>query len=679
MPEVKYGRKDEPSVTLTKSSDLIAVRTRSTRPVAAGPVASPAVAEVRDGTLVAAFPEAGVEVFRVPTGAGYKSLDERKRALRQAPDVRFAGGVMVDAQSGEPVVYTENLFIKFVDSADPDDCRAVIRDAGLTIKREVSYSTNAFFVAAQEGTGEAVFDVALRLLARDDVEYCHPETVRRREMRAIAPQQWHLRPTTIGGVPVNASASVEQAHAVTTGQGTVIAIIDDGVDIGHPEFERAGKVVAPRDVTEKSDDPGPKYSFEMHGTACAGVACADGLFGASGVAPGARLMPIRLGAGLGSQDEADAFAWAADHGADVISCSWGPSDGDWWDPNDPVHNQVVPIPASAREAIDYAVQNGRGGKGCVVLFAAGNGRESVDNDGYASYQHVLAIAACNDRGRRSVYSDAGDAIWCAFPSSDFGHPPFNQPDPLTPGIWTTDRTGGDGYAAGDYTDDFGGTSSACPGAAGVAALILSVNPNLKWHEVRDVMRRASDRIDPQGGAYDANDHSPFYGYGRLNAATAVALARPGDRSSVRIRRTYNTLIPDLGIATAALEVGETDLVDGITVYVDLEHTYIGDLVITLVPPQASGLAPIVLHNRRGGATRDLRREFDRMTTPALAGIANLNALGTWTLKIEDRAAADAGLLREFGLDLRFAAAQPHAAAAGARESAKRPGGNRKRS
>ena len=88
------------------------------------------------------------------------------------------------------------------------------------------------------------------------------------------------------------------------------------------------------------DDPRPKDTFpsrrfgENHGTACAGVACANGIDGASGVAPQAKLMPIRLVSGLGSIQEAKAFKWAADNGADVISCSWGPPDGDWFDPSD---------------------------------------------------------------------------------------------------------------------------------------------------------------------------------------------------------------------------------------------------------------------------------------------------------------------------------------------------------
>jgi len=251
------------------------------------------------------------------------------------------------------------------------------------------------------------------------------------------------------------------------------------------------------------------------------VACADGKFGASGVAPLAKLMPIRMMSQLGSQGEANAFYWAAENGADVISCSWGPADGRWWDPNDPLHDTVVPLPDSTRLALDYVVTRGRNGKGCIVLFAAGNGNESVDNDGYASYERVLAVAASNDRSVRSVYSDFGDAIFCAFPSNDFEFPEEDRPAPLTPGIWTTDRTARPGYSNDDYTNSFGGTSSACPGAAGVAALVLSCNPSLTRDEVNDVLRRACEQIDPEDGEYDEQGHSHLYGYGRLNAESAV--------------------------------------------------------------------------------------------------------------------------------------------------------------
>ncbi len=505
MPTVHFGRKDEASFELEASPDLFAVRTHSGQPLVRGasPVPGPWLAHVIDCVLVVEFPEAGVRVYRAPRRRGSPSLRVRKLALRAAPDVRFAGGVLIDAQSGAPVLYTENLFVKFVDAADPAVCRTVLQAATLKVKDEPGYALNAFFCAAPEGAGQAVFDIAQALLQRPDVEFSHPELIRERSARLIFPQQWHLKKTRIGQVDVDAHANVEAAHAITRGEGITVAIIDDGVDIDHVEFAGAGKIVAPQDMLPRGADPRPRSASNNHGTACAGVAVANGSTGASVVAPGARLMPIRLQAGLGSMAEAEAFRYAADQGADIISCSWGPPDGNWWDAADPAHQAVAPLPASTRLAMDYAATRGRGGLGCVLLYAAGNGNESVDNDGYASHPAVLAVAACNDRGRRAIYSDFGRAIWCSFPSSDFELSEANHPAPLTPGIWTTDRSGAAGYnrgrgggaaqdgdSAGLFTNSFGGTSSACPGAAGVAALVLAMQPRLRRSEVADVLKRA---------------------------------------------------------------------------------------------------------------------------------------------------------------------------------------------
>src|SRR5690242_7719539 len=133
MPKVKFGRKDEPSVDFEKSQDLIVVRTRSRKSLRAGPVLSRAAAEVQDGELVLSFPEAGVEIYRISPQR--KALDDRTRALRGFRDVRFAGGVLIDPVSKEPIIYTENLFIKFVRDVKPEDCERVIQEAGLSIKR----------------------------------------------------------------------------------------------------------------------------------------------------------------------------------------------------------------------------------------------------------------------------------------------------------------------------------------------------------------------------------------------------------------------------------------------------------------------------------------------------------------------------------------------------------------
>jgi subtilisin-like proprotein convertase family protein len=364
-------------------------------------------------------------------------------------------------------------------------------------------------------------------------------------------------------------------------------------------------------------------------------------------------MPIRLRSALGSQSEADAFFWAAEHGADVISCSWGPADGRWWDANDPQHNVVVDLPDSTRLAIDWATNNGRNGKGCVVTWAAGNGNESVDNDGYAAYAGVIAVAACSDRGKRSVYSDKGDALWCAFPSSDFTDPA------LTPGIWTTDRTGGSGYnpgapnangdAAGNYTQDFGGTSSACPGAAGVAALVIARNPALRWDEVKDVLKRCCTRVDDVGNEYDANGHSKQYGYGRLDARKAVQLAvPPTPKYSVLHEARRDVAIQDHKTSKIRVEVGDTRALKEVKIHVDIEHTYIGDLVITVKAPSG---AAVKLHDRAGGTTNNLRKTYDAVSTPGLVTLVGTVQTGKWTLEVKDTATADKGRIVRFGVEL----------------------------
>jgi subtilisin family serine protease len=464
------------------------------------------------------FPAAGVGVYEAPGGAA----PDISGIIQDDPEVRFAGRGLRD-EFGAPVVYTENVFVRFADGIGQQEAEAALRGVGLEVRRALPYAGNAFFAAGEEGVGREIFARAEALLERSDVELCHPELVREVSWNAAFPEQWHLQEAVIDGSAVDAHANVTAAWELSEGEGITIAVIDDGVDIDHEELASEGKIVAPHSLTRpRADDPRPADG-DNHGTACSGVACADGAHGAGGVAPRARLMPLRMVSGLGSQDEADAFVWAADHGADVISCSWGPVDGPWWDADDPRHDQVVPLSDSTRLAIDYAVAEGRGGKGCAITWAAGNGNEDVGNDGYASYEKVIAVAACNDQGKKSAYSDYGEAVWCCFPSS-------NGAPSLTPGVWTTDRSGIEGYNQGDltlgdeaghYTNSFGGTSSSCPGVAGVLALVLARNPQLNWQEVRELVRRSCDRIDEADGSYDENGHSPHYGYGRVNAHTAV--------------------------------------------------------------------------------------------------------------------------------------------------------------
>jgi subtilisin family serine protease len=660
MAIYRYGGKTGAPQELVASDDYMVVRTCdrnvlfSDRPYATASISAPVRALLSHFELVTRFRESGVELLKTKRlGDGAALREEARTALNGEDAVQFAGKVWTDTYAKTPVLYTENFFVKFHNQEKEAQCRSLLSRHNLEIKQVLDYARNGYFVKAVDGTGSGVFEIAEQLLQEASVELCHPELVRQNRQRAVFPNQWHLKDTVINGRTVQASCQVEAAWALSKGEGITIAIVDDGVDIEHEEFRSSGKILSPRDVTRKSDNPRPG-SGENHGTCCAGVACADGNFGASGVAPMAKLMPIRLASGLGSQAEAEAFVWAAKNGADVISCSWGPPDGVWYDAKDPAHTQKVALPDSTRLAINFAVTQGRKGKGCVVLFAAGNGNESVENDGYASNPQVMAVAACNDQGKRSAYSDYGQAVWCSFPSNN-GNPS------LTSGIWTTDRMGNSGYnagkategdAGGNYTNSFGGTSSACPGMAGVVALMLARNPELRWNEVRELVKQSCERIDVEGGKYNPEGWSPLYGYGRINARKAVELSAPAQASPVQVARVAQDVpIKDLATSILTVTVAETRVLKSLKVTVDIDHTYIGDLVVTLRGPDGLKLSPVVLHNREGGAMDNIKRIYDLKAAPPLAQFQGKSPAGAWVLEVADLSRWDTGTLRSFALEI----------------------------
>ncbi|MEZ4955101.1 MAG: S8 family serine peptidase [Saprospiraceae bacterium] len=538
MYQFTYGGKKGTSFQLVEAKELVVIRTTEAAPIEKLTMSGQARDLLPSIMPIAAFPEANVTVYRCLATEDNSATGVRnaiRKTLNNEDSIKFAGRVLRDPISGSIVIYTENLYLQFKDELKKADCKAIMKKYNLQVKEELGVTKHAYFVEGPKGTGLGVFELAEKLLKEKDVACCHPELVRERKFKFVHPMQWHLKQTVINGLTISQHVDAEAAWKISKGKDITIAVLDDGVDESHEEFQ--GKIVSPRDTIVNMDDANPKHVADRHGTACAGVACAGGKKKAWGVAPEAKLMPIRLGS-IGSISETKAFKWAADNGADVISCSWGPMDGAWWNPNDPLHTSLARMPDSAKAAIDYAIEKGRGGKGCVITWAAGNGNEDVKFDEYASYEKVIAVAACNDQGKRSVYSDFGDAVWCCFPSNDFDMPAFNHPRPLTPGIWTTDRSGDRGYnsggfnaehivgdEAGNYTATFGGTSSACPGVAGIAALMLAVNPDLTYQQVKEIMKNSCDRIDEQFGSYDTEGHSPFYGYGRINALKAVENAK----------------------------------------------------------------------------------------------------------------------------------------------------------
>ncbi len=260
---------------------------------------------------------------------------------------------------------------------------------------------------------------------------------------------------------------------------TVIAIIDEGVQLNHPDLN--DKIVNPHTevdgITTVPPRAQPIKPWDAHGTNVAGIAAAEtnNSQGVAGVCPDCALMPVQIayssydGGSWISYDSwiADGITWAANNGADVINNSWGGG------------GESTPI----NNAITHAVTNGRGGLGSVVLVAAGNNNRSYLNYP-ASHPSVVAVGATSPCDQRKSPSSCDGEPW----GSNYG----NGLDVVAPGVkwYSTDMTGTNGYWSGDYYPYMNGTSSATPAAAGAAALIISYRPCLTGAQVRDILEQS---------------------------------------------------------------------------------------------------------------------------------------------------------------------------------------------
>ncbi len=348
---------------------------------------------------------------------------------------------------------------------------------------------------------ESIPDAVAEYATLPHVEYAEPNYIDHVALVSTDPTyelQWGLNNTGQAipfdeGDPVGtpgADINAEAAWDLHTGDETVVlAILDTGVDYDHPEFE--GRTVDGYDTFDDDDDP---MDFTGHGTCCAGIAAANGDdgFGVAGVNWNCLIMPIKIGADgadvFTHADGAEGMVWAADNGADILSCSYGGTDSQ-----------------TKEDGATYAYD-----AGCVILASRGNNNNA--NDYFpASYDNVISIGAlspCNDR--KTPTTCDGEDWWGSS---------FTNLDVMAPGtrIHSADITGAGGYDDGDYHASFNGTSAACPFAAGVAALIRSYTPTLDNDEIAEAIRMSAVDIDEEG--YDDNT-----GFGRLDAFGALNYA-----------------------------------------------------------------------------------------------------------------------------------------------------------
>ncbi len=374
------------------------------------------------------------------------------------------------------------------------------------------------------------------------------------------PQQWHLENRNTEGTRQGTDVNVRAGWSTTQGENMLIAVVDDGVEMTHPDLLSRFAGNPHFNFGDQTTNAGPSLPTASHSTAVAGLIAAskDNGRGVTGVAPAARMASWVIFKGTSLAVDALAMKQMFEAYSNVVQIqnhSWAAGG-----------TALYPLPPLSDIGISNAVTFGRQGRGVVMVRAASNFRANqadANADGFASDPRIVTVAAVRSDGRAARYSNPGSCVLVAAPSGETDAN-TGATDLLFPTLVTTDLTGINGknqiLGADDSADyrfgfsGFSGTSGATPIVSGIVALMLSVNPTLTVRDVQQVLilsSRHADLADPAVITNGAGLRVSYnVGYGIPDAGTAVARARAWHNRPApqRVTRSFSTttVIPDDG-------------------------------------------------------------------------------------------------------------------------------------
>lgn len=470
------------------------------------------------------------------------SFDNVKQQLIANQSVAYVAPVYSNNRE-QMVTYTDELFVKVKNQNSLAELKRLASAHNAAIIGETGFLKGVYKLKVTQNdidtrelantlqkTGlfeyaEANYFFTVAVTSEPDNEPNDPLFIRQWNLLNTGiPQQWNGDE----GVDMN----VLEAWKTTMGSPDIkVAILDSGVDTLHEDL--AANMLPGYDALGEGlrGYPEPNFDQDGHGTCCAGIvaAVANNGIGIAGVAPQCKIIPVRvfsyitLGNGGTPQPWstgewfADGITWAWQYGqADVASNSWGIPDG-LLDFIDPDKEQVAVV----NEALLKAFSHGRKGLGTPYLFSSGNdGLTDTIPIWPARMPETIAVNASSMCDEAKSDTSCDNEGWWA---GNWG----TGVDISAPGVKipATDMTGSDGYKPSEYYYTFNGTSSACPNAAGVMALILSVNPELTYAAAREIISTTADKVG--GYEYKEGELSSWskeLGYGRVNALSAVQAA-----------------------------------------------------------------------------------------------------------------------------------------------------------
>ncbi len=472
------------------------------------------------------LPSPKVAVAKLKSNASELQIISLINKLKELKEVQYASPFLI-YKDGTEQAALDQFIVKLRNSSDYSKMEELVIKSKAVIVKQYEYDKLLYFIKTDKNSAAPALELANMFSETNNFATSEPDLLKfLNKYNTNDPflnLQWSINNTgsstqyngvNAGGI-VGADMRVLSAWGISTGSSSIkIAIIDEGVDLVHPDL--IANLVPGFDGTGLGSGGAPSGN-DAHGTACAGIVAAAGnnSIGIAGISYNSKIVPVRIAYSSGgswvttSSGIGTSLDWSWNQGAaDILSNSWGGGSPSTLI-NDP---------------ISRAVTLGRGGKGSIVLFAAGNSNGA--NSYPATLTNVVSVVAmsmCNQR--KSPSSCDGETFW----GSNFG----TGVDVSAPGvkIYTTDISGSAGYSSGNYTATFNGTSSATPNTSGVMALILSVNPSLTYAQARQILESSCDKV----GGYTYNSGvsgqpngswSTDLGHGRVNAFTALQLANP---------------------------------------------------------------------------------------------------------------------------------------------------------
>ena len=524
-------------------------------------------------------------------------------------------------------------------------------------------------------------------------------------------QQWNLLNSGQSGFaasPGIPGADLRMQDAIRggdNGDGVKLAVVDTGLEICHPDLAaniEAGKSFNFAFGISAGSARMDPFNHDIqgdHGTSVAGVAAAvanNGL-GGRGVAPDVELRGFNLGANF-----------AADTGLQLFN-SLGASSSNPDSASADIFNMsfgyVVP---SQNPEPDFVrlMQMGtselRSGRGSLYVKAAGNAFSFCDSphplnaevgcvganaDPDQNIPYLINVGAFNANDVKSSYSSAGANLWVVAPGGEDGveHP----------AIITTDQFGVDaGYSRtrarlpdsrqllsgdGDYISEFGGTSSAAPATAGAIAILLGVNPDLTWRDVKHILAASARRIDSDiepvraafnGKPYIVQDawqtnaagyaYHNWYGFGAVSIDAAVTMAEihtPDSLGEFVESAWFEAsdigasplAVPDndgAGVAHALQIMGlpNTANIEAVVLEIRVDHSFAFDLGVRLTSPSGTESIVNTPFNAILGEYPGLR-DWQLMSNAFYGESPN----GSWTVQVADLAEGDTGWLSAWRL------------------------------